>query len=244
MDFYHPILDAGAPELNCSDLLYSTDSGLSTASSVTINPAVTDNVDQYPTVVCSHSSQDVFELGHTLVTCNATDDSGNIDFCYFNVTVRGMLIEFSRLHTQYLHMYMQIPSQCFSRRKLCFSITRIHLHFMIVFFQCNPFYKTVSSIKCKVFVSFLSDNEPPVCPYDMTVDTDEGSDGAYVDFSEELQDNVDQNPSISCSPGPAYLVGSTRLSCRVSDSSGNVQNCQFNLTVRGKFRISIEFRLL
>lgn len=77
----------------------------------------------------------------------------------------------------------------------------------------------------------------------MTVDTDEGFGSANVNFSRGLEDNVDQHPSISCSPEPGYLVGRTLLNCQVSDYSGNVQYCQFNLTVRGKFRISIEFHL-
>ena len=83
-----------APELTCSDVVYITDSGMSTASTVIINPDVKDNVDLSPSVVCSHSTQDVFEFGNTVVTCNATDYSGNNDTCSFLVTVLGMLIEF------------------------------------------------------------------------------------------------------------------------------------------------------
>ena len=240
-DFHHPIIDKDAPELNCPDVLSDTDSGLSTSSTVTFHPAVTDNVDQYPTVLCSHSSHDIFDLGHTLVSCNATDDSGNIDFCSFNVTVRGMLIEFIQT-TRVIFAPLKTVSVFHAENCVSQSIEYICILWWYSF-NITRFTSKLSSIKWKVFVSFLSDNEPPVCPYDMTVDTDEGSDSAIVDLSEGLEDNVDPYPSISCSPEPAYLVGRTLLNCQVSDYSGNVQSCQFNLTVRGKFRISIEFHL-
>ena len=78
----------------------STDPGNSTASWLSITPAVTDNVDDSPDVSCSHSSRDIFQLGYTLVTCSATDDSGNYADCSFNVTVKGIskYFYFCRLH--------------------------------------------------------------------------------------------------------------------------------------------------
>ena len=82
--------DAEAPRLPCHNMTYGTDAGLSSSSSVQINPTVTDNVDPSPTVNCSHSSQYDFSFGETTVTCQATDESGNVDTCSFVVTVTGM----------------------------------------------------------------------------------------------------------------------------------------------------------
>jgi hypothetical protein len=51
-------------------------------------PSVTDN---FPgaTVACSPPSGSAFELGTTLVTCEAVDQSGNSSSCVFRVTVAG-----------------------------------------------------------------------------------------------------------------------------------------------------------
>ena len=81
--------DGEAPTLNCTDMIHTTDAGNSTATNLLIQPSVWDNVDSSPVVVCSHTSQDVFPLGDTLVTCNATDSSGNFATCSFNVTIIG-----------------------------------------------------------------------------------------------------------------------------------------------------------
>ena len=78
--------------MNCTDVISSTDRGNSTASRVSINPAVTDNVDDSPAVNCSHTTGDIFQLGYTRVACGATDDAGNYANCSFYVIVEGMLI--------------------------------------------------------------------------------------------------------------------------------------------------------
>ena len=81
--------DNDDPELDCNNLVFTTDEGVSTASNYTIQPNVQDNVDPSPVLVCSHSSFDTFELGDTTVTCNATDLSGNVATCSFFVRVVG-----------------------------------------------------------------------------------------------------------------------------------------------------------
>ncbi len=49
----------------------------------------TDNVTEDPQVVCTPPSGSVFPRGTTLVTCTATDGSGNEVSCQFSVTVRA-----------------------------------------------------------------------------------------------------------------------------------------------------------
>ena len=82
--------DIEEPSLNCRDVTSGTDFGLSSSSSVTINPNATDNVDDMVSVNCSHTSDDTFSFGKTNVTCEATDAAGNIGNCGFVVTVTGM----------------------------------------------------------------------------------------------------------------------------------------------------------
>ena len=75
--------------LNCSDIIYTTDTGDRTSTNVTIDPSASDNVDLMVSIVCSHTSNDTFDYGGTIVDCNATDDSGNVDNCTFTVWVIG-----------------------------------------------------------------------------------------------------------------------------------------------------------
>ncbi len=56
---------------------------------VTFTATATDNIDPTPTVVCVPASGSVFPIGDTLVTCTATDDSGNSSSASFNVHVKG-----------------------------------------------------------------------------------------------------------------------------------------------------------
>ncbi len=50
-------------------------------------PTVSDNCDPSPVVVCAPSSGSLFPLGDTIVSCTATDMSGNIASCSFTVSV-------------------------------------------------------------------------------------------------------------------------------------------------------------
>ncbi len=54
-------------------------------------PAATDNEDPSPDVVCDHASGSRFPVGSTLVTCTATDASGNTARTTFTVLLRGSL---------------------------------------------------------------------------------------------------------------------------------------------------------
>ncbi|XP_030837370.1 uncharacterized protein LOC100893241 [Strongylocentrotus purpuratus] len=82
------IKDGDPPRLDCPDVTSTTDQGLPTSSHVTINPHASDITDLSLPVICSHTSSDVFQFGDTNVTCNATDESGNIGRCMFVVTVQ------------------------------------------------------------------------------------------------------------------------------------------------------------
>ena len=76
--------DDFAPELNCPD-----------DTTVFENPVswrrvlVEDNIDEAPTLVCSHQRVTHFTLGETTVMCTATDNLGNSDSCAFTVNLQG-----------------------------------------------------------------------------------------------------------------------------------------------------------
>ena len=81
--------DTEKPSLNCPDKTIGTDLGQSFSSMVTFMPNATDNVDGIVSVNCTHTSADIFPLGETNVTCEASDAAGNTVYCSFVVTVTG-----------------------------------------------------------------------------------------------------------------------------------------------------------
>jgi len=51
------------------------------------NPTITDNCDMNVNIAASHNSGDTFSAGTTTVTYTATDASGNVANCSFDITV-------------------------------------------------------------------------------------------------------------------------------------------------------------
>ena len=75
-----------------------------------------------------------------------------------------------------------------------------------------------------------------MCPSNITQNTDSGSDGANVTFAMRFMDNVDEQPTAYCSylSGAKFPFGETIVTCNVSDSNNNVDNCSFLINVTGK----------
>ena len=80
------------------------------------------------------------------------------------------------------------------------------------------------------------DTEVPKCPTGTTTTTDTGSNAAVVHFSMDIIDNVDENPTALCShdSGTSFPVGTTDVSCIVSDFSNNTNECDFSIIVQGR----------
>ena len=82
-----PPVDGTAPALHGMPAdIATTTTGASKVVSWT-NPTATDDVDPAPTVGCTPPSGSAFDLGTTVVTCTASDATGNSSSASFNVTV-------------------------------------------------------------------------------------------------------------------------------------------------------------
>ena len=87
------LADDEAPTLICVNATSNTDSGLNSSSTVVLNPTASDNVDMDLQVTCSHTSNDTFHVGQTIVNCSSTDVAGNTGTCFLFVTVTGKKIK-------------------------------------------------------------------------------------------------------------------------------------------------------
>ncbi|MSR60888.1 MAG: HYR domain-containing protein [Planctomycetes bacterium] len=79
--------DTTLPVLSCPSVVFARDLG-SLGEVVTFSVTDTDCIDPSPTVVCVPPSGSFFPHGSTLVTCTATDASGNQATCEFPVVVQ------------------------------------------------------------------------------------------------------------------------------------------------------------
>lgn len=80
----------------------------------------------------------------------------------------------------------------------------------------------------------VGDIIPPtaICPGDTQTVCDDGACGAVVEFEAEVTDNLD-SATIECFPGSGYLfgIGETTVNCVAEDAAGNIDVCQFTVTV-------------
>jgi hypothetical protein len=80
--------DTTPPVLTCpSSVVVSDDLGSPPGESVSFTVTASDSHDPAPIVVCVPPSGSFFPRGTTLVTCTATDASGNQSTCQFPVSV-------------------------------------------------------------------------------------------------------------------------------------------------------------
>jgi hypothetical protein len=80
--------DSVPPTISCPPSVLVPDRfGSSPGEVVSFSVTASDEVDPSPTVVCVPPSGSFFPRGTTLVTCTATDASGNQSTCQFEVTV-------------------------------------------------------------------------------------------------------------------------------------------------------------
>ncbi|XP_070567325.1 scavenger receptor cysteine-rich domain superfamily protein-like [Ptychodera flava] len=82
------VVDDEAPSLECpDDIRVANEPGLPTAVVVYPQPNATDNLMQPVTATSEHSSGDTFNIGITVINYTATDDSGNLGWCTFDIEV-------------------------------------------------------------------------------------------------------------------------------------------------------------
>jgi hypothetical protein len=83
--------DTMPPALSCPNIFVNDRFGTPPGEVVNFSIKAKDDHDPSPIVVCVPPSGSYFPLGRTLVTCTATDASGNQSTCQFTVTVaRGI----------------------------------------------------------------------------------------------------------------------------------------------------------
>jgi len=193
-----------------------------------------------PTVTCDHTSGELFPLGTTTVHCTATDSFGSTSGT-FAITV-----------TDTVPPVLTIPSPITvitsgTSAVITWSTSATDAIDGTVTVICSPasgstFPLGVTTVRCSAtdthansavgfFTCTVAQHVPPTLslPSDFFVEAT-SSQGATVNYSA----TADQGATVVCSPasGTLFDFGTTTVNCSATNSTGEVTNGSFNVTVR------------
>ena len=205
-----------------------------------------DDVDGGLPVRCGAASGDVFPIGTTTVTCSATDKAGNTGDSSFTVTVADTT-------EPTLDLPGDITREATSGvgAAAAFSAAAHDVVSGDVATTCSPVsgstfglgttpvvctaQDTAGNIATGSFTVTVVDTTKPdvTVPHDLVVEAT-GPDGAEVSYGDvSATDIVDGVLSPSCSKAPhtVFALGTTTVTCSVSDAAGNTGSGSFTVKV-------------
>jgi hypothetical protein len=207
-----------------------------------------DDCDEQPALACDPPSGTPFPVGETMVTCTATDASGNSASCSFKVTVRDTRPP-----------EISCPAGPIRVDCLTGGGAVVDYPSPLVADGCDPapslacipppgsfFPLGQTTVTCVArddagnesscqFVVEVVDSAPPalVCPEDVSVEC-AGPEGAVVTYpTPTVADACDGSPTVTCDPpsGSLFPFGATTVTCTASDGSGGTMQCSFEVIV-------------
>ncbi|XP_038074659.1 mucin-3A-like isoform X2 [Patiria miniata] len=246
LDDVKPVFDQCPPVLQAS---YPTDLNLPTAVVSWTPPNVTDNSGGTVTVDASHMPGMAFDIGVTTVTLDATDDSGNMESCVFNVTVvdeQRPNVTCPSGFTLYTDPQSNVstggwslPDDAFDNSGVFTATSSLDPTEPLAVSNHHVSYTVVDAagndINCDFYITVL-DNEDPYfepCPASMTFQTDPQQNTANVTWPPVIPMDNDavQEYSSNYQPGHLFPIGDTDVEYNVTDTSGNKGSCFFVVTV-------------
>jgi hypothetical protein len=211
-------------------------------------PAASDLVDGAVTVTCAPSSGATFALGHTTVTCSASDVAGNASTSTFDVHVRdttppgiathadlvaeaagptGATVTFA-LPTGSDLVDGAVTVTCAPASGATFALG----HTTVTCAAADAAHNSASS----TFDVYVRDTTPPsiAAHADLVADA-AGPAGAAVTYTlPAATDLVDGTVTVTCIPGSGavFALGHTTVTCTASDGAGNGSTSTFDVQVR------------
>ncbi|XP_071954519.1 uncharacterized protein [Antedon mediterranea] len=212
------------------------------------DPTVTDNLHKNISATCTPASGSIFDVGSTIVTCSATDGTGNFGSCSFVVHVVGVVfISDDERPVLICPEHITVNSDDETRKPVTWSDPILTLEGISAtctpppgslfddgstIVTCSARDSNGGVIKCSFVVNvkerFISDLVIGiVCPRDITFNTDQP---AVVWNDPELTDNDGTDVQPTCNPpsGSTFEVGSTRVTCYAVYPIVNI-SCWFNV---------------
>lgn len=205
----------------------------------------TDVVDDEVDVLCGHASGATFPLGPTLVSCSATDDSGNTAQAAFTITVvdttpptlvppADVSIEATGPMTAVAYgaatatdlVDTDVAVQCEPASGSNFAVG-VHA------IGCTATDDAGNSASASSTVTVTDTTGPAITvPDAVTVEATSGA-GAIATFTATAVDLVDGARPVHCVPpsGSQFALGDTAVGCAASDTRGNDSSAGFTVHV-------------
>ena len=192
---------------------------------------------------------DIFPIGITTVTYEASDASGNVATCSFTVELRDTIVPVITCPSDMLvspnpgsctaTVTLNIPTivdNCDDSPELVGFEPEVELPAgpNVITYTATDDYGNTGTCS---FTITVTDNAPPAltCPADLTVDTAPDTCGAFPTWdnpvvSDECDpDGVDV--AVDYEPGSFFPVGTTVVTYAASDNVGNLTTCTFSVSV-------------
>jgi hypothetical protein len=197
---------------------------------------------------CDHASGSEFPLGPTLVTCTATDASGNEASASFTVTVEdttpptlsGMPTDITEeatgaggatiSYTDPTATDLVDPSPTV----ICAPISGATFPLGETTVDCTATDASGNHDSASFTVT-VEDTTPPTLSGAFDIVTNAtGPDGATVTYNPSATDLVDPSPTVVCNPASPHTfeLGTTSVECRATDATGNYAAKSFTVTVQ------------
>ncbi|MFT4600079.1 MAG: gliding motility-associated-like protein, partial [Arenicella sp.] len=247
------ITDTELPTISCpGNITQANDVGVCGATVNYANPVGADNcLGSVTAMTAGQASGTVFPLGLTVVTYEVTDASGNVANCSFNVTVNDT--ELPTIVCPADIVTTNILNVCGASVNYVApvgidncpgSITVMTAGFVSgalfpVGVTVETFEVTDASgnmASCS-FIVTVDDIQNPaiICPADITVNNDIGVCGAVVNYLPPTgTDNCPAPVTVLTTglpSGSLFPIGTTTVTFEVTDASGNITTCSFDVTV-------------
>ncbi|XP_070549873.1 hyalin-like [Ptychodera flava] len=248
-NFVVTVQDTADPLVTCpANVTAEYDYGNTTAVVVFDGESAVDNSGHTLSVTCDPPSNSTFAGDRTIVTCSATDRSGNTGTCSFVVNVRDttdpvvtcpadQIVEYDDGGTTAVVTFSGSATDnsgstsavtCSPASGTAFSSGTTDV-------TCSATDQSGNQGTCTFSVTVQDTTDPVVtCPADTTVEYDDGGTTAVVTFSgESATDNSGTTPTVTCSPasGTVFADGETTVTCTATDAASNEGSCTFTVTV-------------
>lgn len=249
-EFNVVVVDEAAPVFSgciASDIIVDAVDACS-ANATWTPPTVSDNCG-VTNFSSTHDPDNIFPIGTTVVTYTAEDAAGNISTCSFNVIVRDRgLPEFSGCIDSDIVVVANASCQAEVMwtppvaSDLCSAVVRSSTHdpghifslgTEVVTYTAEDAAGNIATCSFKVIVV---DETAPVftgCVTNDIVVTADGSCGKSVSWTQPTATDNCGLPMVTSnySPDDEFPVGTTQVTYRAADASGNFVTCSFNVVV-------------
>jgi hypothetical protein len=209
-------------------------------------PAVADDCDPSPLVICDPPSGSLLPLGAHTITCSATDASGNRDVCELTITVvdtappklvcpSERTAECESPAGAIVSYPLPIASDaCDGPREVqCVPPPGSTFPLGDTEVTCASTDASGNSMQCSFLVR-VADTTPPdiTCPAPIVSECS-SPEGAVVSFEAQAVDLCDPAPGLTCDPpsGSLFPSGMTMVTCTAADRAGNQAVCSFAVAV-------------